>query len=518
MLILLPAGLLIATVIFMAVMKRRDIGRGLIWSAAAVGSTAAIIISLFLIRQLPLEIAIKGSTTSIYSRLPMILMLDSTAWAYQTVLLAILSAVLLTATRRQATSGPNAWMIAIGIAILGLVAVQAGTISTLLSAWFLIDTLELIYLLGSMKLQHDLGKLVTSFVLRYSGILVALISVSGSGEGSGFLIFLAAMLRLGALPFWSYWGDFSELTGLGTMMQAVKVLSTLTPLARLEAGVVPERWTGLFLLYCMLLMLYCAIRWMRLDSARNGRVYWITGISLIAFTCVIHNQAGASVPWVVTALLAGSALFLFTDRTRLYLILALAGLLAMTGLPYTPVSSGWSGLLGSPVDWRSIPFILANVIFLAGSLRLAGKTPEPERRSEGLARFAYPAGLIILVVMPWVIILFSVNETPLQDWWAGFTSFALLLVIIIVFRDQLFEGDAFKWPETRFWRSFVKLSESVLSAIQQGWLITGFTRFAMGIGRLTNAISYVMEGDGGILWMLLLLALFASLLSVGGAG
>jgi hypothetical protein len=326
------------------------------------------------------------------------------------------------------------------------------------------------------------------------------------------------MLRLGALPFWSYWGDFSELTGLGTMMQAVKVLSTLTPLARLEAGVVPERWTGLFLLYCMLLMLYCAIRWMRLDSARNGRVYWITGISLIAFTCVIHNQAGASVPWVVTALLAGSALFLFTDRTRLYLILALAGLLAMTGLPYTPVSSGWSGLLGSPVDWRSIPFILANVIFLAGSLRLAVKTPEPERRIEGLARFAYPAGLIILVVMPWVIILFSVNETPLQDWWAGFTSFALLLVIIIVFRDQLFEGDAFKWPETRFWRSFVKLSESVLSAIQQGWLITGFTRFAMGIGRLTNAISYVMEGDGGILWMLLLLALFASLLSVGGAG
>jgi hypothetical protein len=520
MLLILPAGLLIATVLFMAGMKRRDVGRGMIWSVAAVGSISAIIVSLFLVRQLPLEIVIKGGTTSVFGRLPLSLILDSTAWAYQTTLLVILSAVLLTATQRKATGGPDAWMASIGMALLGSVAIQAGTLSTLLSAWFLIDTLELIYLLVSLKPKDDLGKLVTSFVLRYIGILVALISISGSGgepgQNQGFLIFLAAMLRLGALPFWSYWSDFSVLTGVGTMMQVVRVLSVMTPLARLEAAAIPPQWRGLFTLYCLLLMLYCAIRWLRQKTASQGRVYWITGVSLVAFTCVIHGQAAASVPWVVTALLAGSALFLFTDRTRLNLILALAGLLALTGLPYTPVSSGWSGLLGLPVDWRSTPFILANVLFLAGSLRLAVITPEPERRIEGLARFAYPAGLLILLVMPWVIMIFSVNDTPLQDWWAGFMSFALLLVIIIVFRDQLFEGSPFKWPDTRFWRTFVKFSEGGLSAIRQDWLINSFNRLAAGLGRLTSAISYVMEGDGGVLWVFLLLALFASLLSARG--
>ena len=76
MLIFLPAGLLIATVIFMAIMKRRDVGRGLIWSAGAVGSLAAIIISLLLLRQmLPLEVVIRSSTTSIFNRLPMTLTL-----------------------------------------------------------------------------------------------------------------------------------------------------------------------------------------------------------------------------------------------------------------------------------------------------------------------------------------------------------------------------------------------------------------------------------------------------------
>jgi hypothetical protein len=516
MLIFLPAGLLIATLVFMTLMKRRDFSRGLIWSVGATGSLAAIIISLLLLRQLPLEVVIRGNATSIYSRMPMTLLLDGTAWAYQTTLLVILNAVLLTATRRQATSGPEAWMASTGITLLGLVAIQAGTLSTLLSAWFLIDTLELIYLLVSLKPQHNLGKLVTSFSLRYAGILVGLISIGTEPSQSGFLILLAAMLRLGVLPFWSYWGDFSALTGLGTIMQAVRVLSALTPLARLGAGVVPDHWSALLILYCLLLMLYCAIRWLRLDSAGEGRVYWITAVSLIALTCVIHDQAAAGVPWVVTTLLAGSALFLFTDRTRLYLILALAGLVGLTGLPYTPVSSGWSGLLGSPVDWRSAPFILANVIFLVGSLRLAIRTPEPERHIEGLARFAYPAGLILFLVMPWVIMLFSINETPLLDWWAGFITFALLLVIILVFRDQLFEDADFKWPITPFWKKFVRISEGSLAAIQQDWLITSFNRFAISLGRLTHAISQVLEGEGGVLWVLLLLALFASLLAGGG--
>ncbi len=520
MLILLPAGLLIATVIFMAVMVRRDVGSGLIWSAAAVGSIAAIIISFFLVNELPLEVVIRSSTTGVFNRLPMTLILDGNSWAYQTTLLAILSGVLLTAARRQATSGPSAWMASIGIAILGLVAVQAGTISTLLSGWFLIDTLELAYLLLSMKPHHDLGKLATSFALRYAGILMALIALNaGGGQAEvkpGFYIFLAAMLRMGSLPFWPYWGDISSMTGLGTMMQAVRTLSALIPLASLGAGVIPARWTGLVTLYCLLLMLYCALRWLRLDTPRDGRVYWITACSMLAFTCVIHDQAANSVFWVVTALLAGSALFLFTDRTRLYLGLSLAGLLALTGLPYTPVSSGWSGLLGSPVDWRSTPFILANALLLAGCLRLAVRTPEPERRIEGLARFAYPAGLIVLLVMPWLITSYSVNETPLQDWWAGFLAFALLLILVIVFRDQLFEGASFKWPASRFWKAFVKLQEGSLAAIRQDWLVILFNRFAAWLGRLTISVTNIMEGDGGVLWVLLLLVLFAALISNTG--
>jgi hypothetical protein len=520
MLILLPAGLLIATAIFMAIMQRRDVGRGLIWSAAAVGSVAAIIISFFLVKELPLEVVIRSNTTSIFNRLPMTLSLDGNSWAYQTALLAILSGVLLTAARRQATSSPIAWLASIGTAILGLVAIQAGTISTLLSAWFLIDTLELAYLLVAMKPHHDLGKLATSFVLRYASILVALIAVNTNGVQvevkPGFYIFLAAMLRMGSLPFWSYWGDISSMTGLGTMMQAVRTFSALTPLASLEAGVIPSRWTGLFTLYCLLLVLYCAIRWLRLDSARDGRVYWITACSLFAFTCVIHDQAADTVPWVVTALMAGSTLFLFTDRTRLYLVLSLAGLVALTGLPYTPVSSGWSGLLGAPVDWRSTPFILANALLLAGGLRLAIITPEPERRIEGLARFAYPAGLIILLIMPWLIMLYSVNGTPLQDWWAGFLTFALLLILVMVFRDQLFERAAFKWPVSRFWRTFVKLMDGSLAAIQQDWLITLFNRFTAWLGRLIGIVTSTMEGDGGVLWVLLLLVLFAALISNQG--
>ena len=163
--------------------------------------------------------------------------MDGTSWAYQTALLAILNAVLLTATRRQAYQRPGCLAGIDRHHHPGPGGHPGGTLSTLLSAWFLIDTLELVYLLVSLKPHHDLGKLVTSFALRYAGILVASdLDWNGILQPIRIPIFLAAMLRLGVLPFWSYWGDFSALTGLGTMMQAVRVLSALTPLARLEAG------------------------------------------------------------------------------------------------------------------------------------------------------------------------------------------------------------------------------------------------------------------------------------------
>jgi hypothetical protein len=520
MLTILPAAILIATLIIMVVMLRRDVGRGMIWSAAAIGSIAAIIVSLFLVKALPVELVIRSGTIGIYNGFPFSLTLDQTAWAFQTALLAILSAILLTATRRQAVSGPGHWMGTFGIALVGLIAIQAGTLSTLLSAWFLVDTLELVILLVSLKSSHNLGKLATGFVLRYAGILLALIAVIQPGEQSPidikFYLFLAIMLRLGALPFWPYWGETRSLTGLGTIMLAVRVSSVLVPLARLEAGDIPPQWAPLLTTYCLLLMFYCAIQWLRLNATQDRRVYWIIGYGLVACMCVIHDQASAGVMWGVSSLLCGSSLFLLTDRSRFYIGLPLAGLIAMTGLPFTPVSSGWSGLLGAPVDWRATPFIVAHVLYLAGYLRLAFLTGESEGRIEGLARFAYPAGLSLLLLTPWAILAVAGMGTPLLDWWAGFITFALLLVIIIIFRAQLFESVELKIPASRFWKTSNRILEQILVALQQDWLVNLLNRFFDWLGRITAVISNILEGDGGVLWVLLLLALFAALISGPG--
>ncbi len=520
MIIILPAAILSITIIIMVVMQRRDVGRGLVWSAATIGSTAAIIVSLLLVRALPVEMVLHIKPDSIFNRLPLTLSLDNTAWAFQTTLLAILTAVLLTATHRQASSGPSAWLGTLGIAMVGLVAVQAGTLSTLLSAWFLIDTLELVVLLVSLKPSHNLAKLTTSFLLRYAGIILALVTIIQPGEqtinNTNVFLFLAVMLRLGALPFWPYWGETKSLTGLGTMMLAVRVTSVLVPLARLTPGSVPPQWTAVLTTYCLLLMFYCAVQWLRQGADQDRRVYWIIGYSLIGCMCVIHDQATSGVLWGVTALLCGSSLFLMTDRSRFYIGFPIAGLLAMTGLPYTPVSIGWSGLLGAPVDWRATPFILAHVLFLAGFLRLAFKTGESEGSTEGLARFAYPAGLILLLLMPWAILLAGGVVTPLLDWWAGFITFALFLVIIIIFRAQLFEDAVLKLPATRFWTLSNSMLDRVLAALQQDWLVNVFNRLFGWVGRITVVITNVLEGDGGVLWVLLLLALFASLISRPG--
>ncbi|MGB8253291.1 MAG: hypothetical protein WCF08_08745 [Anaerolineaceae bacterium] len=520
MLIILPAAILSVTIIIMVVMQRREVGRGLVWSAAAMGSTAAIIVSLFLVRALPIELVIRSGAVSIFNRLPFTLTLDQTAWAFQTALLAILSAVLLTATRRQASSGPGAWLGALGIAMVGLVAVQAGSLSTLLSAWFIIDTLELVVLLVSLKPSHNLGKLATSFLLRYAGILLAFITIIQPGDQTinnvNIYLFLAVMLRLGALPFWPYWGDTKTLTGLGTMMLAVRVTSVLVPLAHLTPGSIPPQWKALLTTYCLLLIFYCAIQWLRLAAAQDGRVYWVIGYGLVACMCVIHDQASSGVMWGVTALLCGSSLFLMTDRSRFYIGLPVAGLLAMTGLPYTPISSGWSGLLGAPVDWRATPFIIAHVLYLTGFLRLAFKAGESEGKMEGLSRFAYPAGLILLLIMPWAILLAAGVETPLLDWWAGFITFALFLITIIIFRAQLFEDTELKIPTSSFWTTSKRILDRILAALQQDWLVNFFNQFFGWVGRITSVISNILEGDGGVLWVLLLLALFATLISGSG--
>ncbi|MGA9397424.1 MAG: hypothetical protein WBV22_04100, partial [Anaerolineaceae bacterium] len=73
-----------------------------------------------------------------------------------------------------------------------------------------------------------------------------------------------------------------------------------------------------------------------------------------------------------------------------------------------------------------------------------------------------------------------------------------------------------KIPTSSFWTTSKRILDRILAALQQDWLVNFFNQFFGWVGRITSVISNILEGDGGVLWVLLLLALFATLISGSG--
>jgi hypothetical protein len=533
-LILLPIVLLFTAAVVIFIIRRLRPGFGYSWLLAVL--TVLVVWALLLYFHFsppPALILLNWLPVSVITG-TLIFQLDAPAWVYTFVLSGLAVGVILTAAARlQFRSNPTTWAANLAITAAGMLATLAGTPLALVLAWTLIDVIELAFLLAAAQEKQISFDAVVAFLVRATGTLVLMGTMVLSKAGGqdllliaprpdlSIFLLLASGLRLGVLPIHlPYMREPVLRRGISTTLRMAAAASSLVLLARLPSNVVPANWYPWLLFFSGLAGMYAAAVWLISPDELRGRPYWMIALASLAVVSVVRGYPQASLAWGTVLILSGASLFLFSARDlRLSIWPALGGL-ALTGLPLTPAGAGWLGLSVLPINLPDVWFLLVHVLLLLGYARHVLRAEETLSTMERWIRGVYPFGLLVLVVTAWLAAFFGWPGAPwLERWWASLPALLLAAALWFGLRRLLLPW----WhshPEQTGWvSSLAAPAGRVLNnLLGLNWLYRLGAWLYLQAQRLVQALTVILEGEGGVLWVLVLLALLVSLLQSSGAG
>lgn len=550
LLMLLPvAFLLLAAVGIVALMQFRP-SIGYAWVIGALGGLLAVGSAIFLRWRVPLQITIRQlSPFAGISSAPSF-RLDTSSWPYVLSLSVLALAFILTdAARLETEARPLNWAAGLGLAALGLLTVMADNPMTLVLTWTAVDMVEFIMVISTPTGRRMGLQTITVFSVRVMGTLLVLLAVLFARSQStvfdmtsipaslAIFMLLAAGLRLGVLPLnLPYTGEVYIWRGLGNVMRMIGPASSLMVLGRLPEQVVPDAWKGLFLGFSALAALYGAAMWLSVDEEVNGRSYWSIALAALAVASVIHGSPRGSIVWGTALVLCGSILFFFNVRRRQIMFVPMLGMLGLAGLPFTPAAAGVAALVSGPFSLFTLAFILAVVFLLWGFLRHILRPRDELYRMERWVHTVYPVGLMALVLGQWTItVLGWTGSLTAGIWWASVAITLLAAAGIVLafslrglFRepapDEVESGAMLSATQRsvvatwRWVRIFVQRAGGALANFfALNWMYRFITWIYQGVHNLVQLLTAMLEGDGGILWALVILALIISLVWSGGS-
>lgn len=459
---------------------------------------------------------------------PVLFRWDTANWAYAFGLVSFGLAVIFTApVRFKYNSTPLSWAAVMVFTAAGLFSILSGSPVALASAWMILDLLELIYGMLVIRDDHYRREVLASFALRVFGtflLLAAIVLANQRGERLTFdhiaaqdvwLLMTAVVLRLGVFPIDPNYEQRLPLQhGLTSLMRITGQITALALLAKLPQGVaLPETHSTLLTLIAIL-GVYSALMWLISSSEISGRTFFGLAFSSMALISAGYGNSGLTPMWGIAILAWGGMLFLFSVRSQRMLILPILAVISFSGLPFTPLASGWQAT-GATIGWI-LYWVVVKVIVIGGYIRHALRDGEDSRSLEPYVRTTYALGLFVLLTSGWLAVAFGVpgSLTP-GTWWAGLLTLVLSILAFRLIRQGVAAEDEDFRPTAWLRHLFSVLSGAITSFLRLNWLYRFLRTLFHGVQRILGVLSNLFEGEGGVLWSILLLALLASL--IGGA-
>ncbi len=442
---------------------------------------------------------------------------DPTSWPFALALATLTLSVILTDVGRAAEARWSSWAGSLALGALGVLAVLAGNPLTLALAWSVIDFVELAVLLGRVEPEAR-PRAVTSFATSLVGtmfLLMAAIWTNGQNIPFGFdvilpapsvLLVLAVGLRLGVLPLQAPLLQEPALRrGLGSMVRLVPPAASLVLLVRVaEVGVFAQALPYLLALV-LLAALYAGSAWALAADEITGRPFWILAMTALATAAALRGAPFAALAWSLALLYGGGVLFLASARERALIPLAVLASFTLLALPFSPALSG--AQMFSPFHPLTAALVIPYAFILAGYLR---HLLRPTERFVGLERWVwvvYPLGLLLLPLTFIVAgLLLSSRDAAAPIIWPGLAGIVLSAILAVAYR--------------RGWRVGTPALQIMDAVFSFKWLYVLARRVYGLLGRFVSLFAGLLEGQGGVLWALLLVALLATVVVqlAGGGG
>lgn len=533
MLILLPIGLFLAAALAILIQDRLRPHYGTSWLIAAGASIAAWLSVIVFRLRLPTNLFLYDWKNPEFVLIGQFsFLLDYASWPYVLALTTVTLAVILTgAARTRYDSTPRSWTVSLMITGLGLASLQSGSSLMLMFSWVLVDLLELFYLLRLVNTQDSIQRIIISYGVRTSSILVLLLATSVGWRAApnfpltqippdaAFLFLLAAGLRLGVFPLnMPILQEPGLRRGAGNVIRLAPVASSLMLLARLPADVLSPaltEWAWVFHGLLAIAALYAAFRWLYTTDEIKGRPFWIVAWAALATEAVINGQPQASIPFGLALILTGSLLFLYFPRVQRMNFLLYFGLIGLLGWPFTPLASGWVGLGGFSL-W-SLLFIVAHAVILLGYVNRLLRPGGEVGALESWARIVYPLGLIWIIQ---TIVALGLVGWPgsltLGQWWMPLISALIVSGAFIVLRKTGLSSALNQLPaSSRLAVTLNWIIPRIEPVFRLEWIFQVAWRIYQVMGRILKSITTLLEGQGGVLWTIVLLVLLLALLMGG---
>ncbi len=441
---------------------------------------------------------------------------DGIAWTFTLSLATLCLAIILTAVVRSNFPRPINWVGTLILTSLGILAVLADNPLTLVLIWAAIDISELIAQLRVVKDPALSERTVVAFASRAAGTFVLLwadmVSVA-AGQAldfrsappeAGLYLVLAVGLRIGVLPLHlPYSGESSLRRGFGTGLRMISAASSLILLARIPPTSLASPITPYLSILVALAAVYGGWQWLRAPDELTGRPFWLIGMGSLAVAAALRANPVGAAAWSCGLILAGGALFLSSEQNKWLARGLLIGAWGISGLPFSLTATGWnSGLVPPLLGWLAWPILIAAHAmlvtgFIRHSLRMTTRVSSEDQPI--WAKNVYPIGISLLLLITLLLGVFGWEGTlQFGNWFAA----AITSVLIV----------GLMWLTPRL-RILNPLRAHWVRPANTSWLDWGYQvlwNIYRQLGRMSNVISNVLEGESGVMWTLLVLVLFVS--------
>jgi len=481
----------------------------------AVGGAMLALISVFMwLAQAPFDLSLPAWQPGTLFTSPILFRADKLLWPLALSITALTLAVLLTSITQSSAANSFTWAGTLALGGVGLLAITANNPLTLLLVWGVLDIAELVMQLRSVEGPANNEKVVISFSTRVLGTgLLLWANIVNIAQGvafdfqsiapaSGLYLVAAAGLRLGVLPLHLPYTAESKLRrGIGTSLRLISAASSLVLLAHVPTGGTNSAFTPFLLGLATVAALYGGWTWLRAPDELTGRPYWVISLAAFSVISALSGSPLGAVAWGCALVLVGGALFLASIQQDWINRTLLVGAWSLSSLPFSLTASAWLGSLGFFAPFVVIAQALLIAGFIRHALRSAGR--EPSDSQPAWVNRIYPVGIILLTALQPLLGLV---------WWDGARQIGAWILALLV----ALTTSGLVWAIPRF-RIFNPLRAHWVNPVTSGSItiynsLWGIYRI---FERISGAITTALEGDGGVMWTLLFLALFISLLTRG---
>jgi hypothetical protein len=500
---------------------RRELGFS--WLTAAAGALAAWPLVLLSRLDAPYTYTLPvWQAGGLLSSAPTLLV-DEISWPYALAVATLSLAVILTDAVRTHEANWYTWIGVLVIAALGLAAVLAGNPFTLLLCWAALDVAEYLLLLRHLPRSPDRERLTAVFSARVIGMFLLIAAMARTRyEGAalsfgafppdvGVYLLLAGGLRLGVIPLHlPFLQEMPLRRNMGTVTRLVTAAASLMLVNRAAAVGLPEAQTSSFLALLGLAAAFGGFSWLSAANDLDGRPFWILGIAGLSLAAAARGQVHASLAWGLGMIFSGGLLFLLSAQRRRLLPLAALSLLACAGLPFTP-SGAAMALYSPPLNGWLLLFLLSHAALLAGFLRHALRPAESPEGQEAWVWVVYLGGLLLLPLAHFLA-AWWLGPSPLENFtglpWLVWLAAALTYGFAVAFAVWLRRG--------RRIPTFIRTGLHWVFSWQ--WVYPLLWQGYRAGDRISALISTALEGEGGLLWTLLIMVLMLTFVLQGGLG